>query len=175
MWYEPRLHSVAVLRWHMDNWHRLHGVLHSYTAASENTCVWALMRLTELSFVYLSPWQLAVYWLNKNNMFVCDISGLNHNYAFVSQHSVNQTRGRVGGWCVKQALVLILSHFVVFVCVVFYLTLTLSQSKKERGRRSYWNELDSFRNHQTSCRSCLPLSWESAGTPFVVVFYCCFP
>lgn len=107
-------------------------------------------------------------------MFVRYICDLNHNYAFVSQYGVNQTRGRAGGWRVKQALVLILSHFVVFVCVVFYLTLTLSQSKNERGRRSCWNESDSFRNHQTLCRSCLPLSWESAGTPFVVVFYCCF-
>lgn len=34
-------------------------------------------------------------------------------------------------WRVKQALVLILSHFVVFVCVFFHLTLTLNQSEKE--------------------------------------------
>lgn len=70
----------------------------------------------------------------KNNMFVCDITGFNHNYALVTQHGVNQRRGKKGGWRVKKALVLILSHFVVFVSVFFNLTLTLSHSEKETER-----------------------------------------
>lgn len=105
-------------------------------------------------------------------MFVCDESGINHRYSFVSKHGVNQKEeGKEAGEKKKSALFLILSHFVVFF---IYGKLTLSQSEKRR-RRSYWNELDSFGNHQTLCRSCLPLSWECAGNPFVVAFYCCFP
>lgn len=79
--------------------------------------------------------------------------------------------GKGAGNNKKWVLVLILSHFVVFSFIWHW----LSQSKKDRGRRSYWNYLDSFTNHQTWCRSLLPLSWESAGTAFLVVFSCRFP
>lgn len=64
-------------------------------------------------------------------MFVSDTIGFNHSYAFVSQHGVNQRRGREGGWHVKQVLLLILSHFVVFMCVFLNLTPTMNQSEKE--------------------------------------------
>lgn len=75
----------------------------------------------------------------KTTVFVCVISGLNHSYASVSQHGVNGVNMRGGrrGWHVKQALILILSHFVLFVSVFLHLTLTLSQ--RENGvRRFLW-------------------------------------
>lgn len=73
----------------------------------------------------------------------------------------------VGNKIKKWVLVIILSHFVVFF---FYLTPSESEQEGQR-RRSYWNDLESFRNHQTLCRSCNPLSWESVGTAFVTAFF----
>lgn len=65
------------------------------------------------------------------------------------------------------------SHSFSLCCVFFYLTLTLSQSKKNRGRRSYWNESNSLRNHQTLCRSSpsvMGICWDSFCCRILLLF-----